>query len=174
MNQFEEVKNRFSEQYSTFQKLCASCAQRILLRDIARISEQMGERIVPSNNGTLILDGNIILRPNNNGRIEIEDRRKTAFLWLFEIQLHSDMLACGPSFKHEGKLYSVDWLQEFSFEGAFQKVQELLENVENGIRFLQSNPGPDGWQYDYYDAHEDKTCKSLEKVLEIVLSQEPW
>lgn len=173
MRNFTSIQSDFCEKKKQFEQLHAALSIRLVERDLTKISEQEKRRICSISNRVFELDDYVTLTICENGSVEIEDRRGTTFLWIFEILLRNEGAECGSYFKYGNNYYKVEELTEAHGEILLQKAEVVLQKAEKAVEMLQNNQNLDAWMYVYYDANEEKTCSSLEKVIETVLAHRP-
>ena len=113
----------------------------------------------------------LIITVTSKGMLEIEDRRGSAFLWVFEIQ-HENGFRIYNAFELDKKIYTVQYLKESeATDSILDKIREVISDFDNSISILKSDISLDTWEYKYYDCHEEVTCNSLQEVFETVLKR---
>ena len=170
MSNFTNLQNDFKERMNQFEQLHTALSINLVKRDLARVQEHGEKRIEPVNDKLFALDDYVTLELCDDGTIEIEDDRGTPFRWIFEIKLRNEGAECGSLFKYGNYYYKVEDLTEAQGRLFSQEVEVMLQKVEKAVEILQNSPNLEAWAYDYYDAHENVTCPSLEKVIETVLA----
>lgn len=71
--------------------------------------------------------------------LEIEDRRDSAFLWVFEVLL-DNAIRIGNAFEFDKKVYTVPYLKESEVTvSMLEKVKEVLGEFDNAISTLKSD-----------------------------------
>ena len=171
MERIDELKTEFLNLVKESRSLYESFIGKILQRDVDALALKIG--LTRQADGSYVLQDAVFLRPQPNGCIEIEDRRGSAFLWIFEVQLDCKELRVGSIFTHDGRIYSVEELNQRSFDGVCETVEELIQQTKNSISLLRSAANLDTWGYNYYEARNDITRSSLENVIATVLKRKP-
>lgn len=114
----------------------------------------------------------LIITVTSAGMLEIEDRRDSAFLWVFEVLL-DNAIRIGNAFEFDKKVYTVPYLKESEVTvSTLEKVKEVLGEFDNAISTLKSDISLDAWTYKYYDCHEEVTCKSIQDVFSTILKRQ--
>ena len=171
MERIDELKTEFQNLVKESRSLYESFTGKILQRDVDALAPKIG--LTRQADGSYVLQNTVFLRPQPNGCIEIEDRRGSAFLWIFEVQLDSKELRVGPVFTHNGRIYSVEELNQRSFDGVCETIEALIQQTKNSISLLRNAANLDTWGYHYYEARNNITRSSLENVIATVLQRKP-
>ena len=170
MAELEKIKDECLKKEKIVEELNAKLCEKIILRDL-NILQQSDCSIISSNEKNKFIKDSLIIKISPDGTLEIEDRRGTAFLWIFDIQ-HDKELHLGNVFEFNKRIYSVSNLKEDESNPAIlQKLKECLDEFDDTISLLQSDISLDTWSYKYLENAMDVTFNSLQEVFENVLKR---
>lgn len=169
---FAELKIVHDRKLEQAQELARKLSINLINRDLEQMASEMPERLKKNGVMKYVLDEKIYLSIDNKASLEIEDRRGITFLWGFEIDF-SDELRLGNLFEHNKKVYSVQSLNESSFDGAEDVLQQIVDVLDDTLSKLRSRTKLDQWTYRYYSAHEDISCDAIRDVINTVAKSKP-
>ncbi len=165
-----ELKEVCAKKVDRVTELQRALKTKLILRDFSLLIKEIPERLIKTGN-KYVLDDKITICIDNNGDLNITDRRATAFGWLFELEFGE--LFVGDCFIHGNKHYSVRHLKENEFEGVCDEIQNVIAKIDESILRLTTQTDLNMWSYKYYDCHEAVTCNTLNEVLSTVVGRTP-
>lgn len=173
MSQFDLLKEECVKKIQEVKKLVYELSSDLILRDINKYMEKEPDRLVKSSDGTsYIFDGKIHMRILD-ACLDIIDERATSYGWTFEIEF-PDAFRKDEWIEHAKRIYRVSRLEETSFEGVYEVLENVKEELNQSLSILEGkNVQNFQEQYIYISDRESIECKDLEQVLETVLSRTP-
>lgn len=170
MTELKKLKDECLQKQKIVEELNESLCKKIILRDINTLRANDSNIKSDSDKDKFYKD-KLIITITSKGMLEIEDRRGSAFLWVFEIE-HDKDIRLYNMFELDKNMYSVKYIEESEVtERILNKIKEVITEFNSSISILNSDISLDTWEYKYYDAHEDVACNSLQEVLETVLKR---
>ena len=170
MTELQTLKEECSKKEKIVEELNGKLCQKIILRDL-NILQANDSSIISGSDKNKFFKDELIITVTSKGMLEIEDRRGSAFLWVFEIQ-HENGFRIYNAFELDKKIYTVQYLKESeATDSILEKIREVISDFDNSISILKSDISLDTWEYKYYDCHEEVTCNSLQEVFETVLKR---
>lgn len=85
MTELEKIKDECLKKEKIVEELNAKLCEKIILRDL-NILQQSDCSIISQNEKNKFIKDSLIIKISPDGTLEIEDRRGTAFSWVFNIQ----------------------------------------------------------------------------------------
>ena len=141
MTELQALKEECSKKEKIVEELNEKLCQKIILRDL-NILQPSDSSITSGSDKNKFFKDKLIITVTSAGMLEIEDRRDSAFLWVFEVLL-DNAIRIGNAFE-----------------------------FDNAISTLKSDISLDAWTYKYYDCHEEVTCKSIQDVFSTILKRQ--
>lgn len=141
MTELQALKEECSKKEKIVEELNEKLCQKIILRDL-NILQSSDSSITSGSDKNKFFKDKLIITVTSAGMLEIEDRRDSAFLWVFEVLL-DNAIRIGNAFE-----------------------------FDNAISTLKSDISLDAWTYKYYDCHEEVTCKSIQDVFSTILKRQ--
>lgn len=170
MSRLQNLKEEFLQKQKNVEKLNENLCQKIILRDINSLQEN-DVTIVSGNEKNIFFKDKLIIKVTSNGTLEIEDRRSSAFLWIFEVQ-HDNVICLGSTFEIDNNIYNINYINEIEVTDAMlDEIEKNINKLDESISILNSKISLDMWSYTYYCDYADIACNSLQDVLEIVLKR---
>ena len=169
MSELTKLKEECLQREKNVEKLNNELCKKIILHDINILKETVPSAI--SSDGRNVFHDDGIKINISDGMLEIDDRRGSAFLWLFEIH-HDNYLRLNDIFKLDKNVYSVKYIEESAVtENILNIIRKVIVEFDNSISILESDIQLNEWRHTYHNAHEDITCNSLQEVFETVLNR---
>ncbi len=170
MSEFQNLKDECLKKQKTVEKLNESLCKKIILRDIG-IFKTSDDTLMPGSDKNKFYKDKLIITVTSKGMLEIEDRRGSAFLWIFEIQ-HDKGFRLYNIFELDKNVYDINYIKEPEVtERMLNKIKDVIAEFNSSISILKSDIPLDIWKYKYYNALEDVICNSLQEVFETVLKR---
>ena len=173
MTEFERLKNECAELLKRTRSLEKDLCTDIYFKDIHILEEKMPGRIVKNSNGDYVLDKTILIRITEDkysSTLEFEDRRASAFLWVFTAEMQqyyvSDNFSYGDS-----PFYSVNFLREGQIPNGEDEIQKVIAKLKDTISQLEAKPMIEDVSYSYVCVNPYVECKDISEVIEMVLSR---
>ena len=141
---YKEICLKYGEPKNVMISYIENCDNEYILKrtSIKSIVKKIFITLTSGSDKNKFFKDKLIITVTSAGMLEIEDRRDSAFLWVFEVLL-DNAIRIGNAFE-----------------------------FDNAISTLKSDISLDAWTYKYYDCHEEVTCKSIQDVFSTILKRQ--
>lgn len=104
------------------------------------------------------------------GFLEVEDRRSTAFLWIFSIE-YVEKFRQGDIVRIGDMMESISNISDNSQE-VLDRIKEAISEFDDSIELLKRKKDSTDWEYTYYQEDLDLHFNTIPELMERILQRE--